>query len=133
MKYQTLAPNIGTVYHGDNMAKAIMVAREYATDQPERMDNDAPIIIMGPDGMVKEFLPYEWTLADGWGPASERDFNGCWVRRGVVYAETEREAIRLARAAAGLTGVRGVIDSRGEVYGFCPYRWVVVFSIDPVI
>jgi hypothetical protein len=76
--------------------------------------------------------------------------NYCWVRRAVVYVPelthygytgstdgsyakadriAQRELMRKAKAAVGLTGVRGRVDSHGDMIEFRPYRCATVMFV----
>jgi hypothetical protein len=76
--------------------------------------------------------------------------NYCWVKRAVIhvpelthygytgskngsYAKAnrsqQRELMRKAKAAVGLTGVRGRVDSHGDMIEFRPYRCATVMFV----
>lgn len=55
--------------------------------------------------------------------------NYCWVRRATIeipHGTTGRAIVRRAKAALGLTGVRGRMESHGEFWEFRPYRSATV-------
>lgn len=75
--------------------------------------------------------------------------NYCWVKRAIVfmfeltafgydggtnYAQANkrynRELMRRAKAAVGLTGVRGVTSWHGDIGEFRPYRMATVLFIN---
>lgn len=55
--------------------------------------------------------------------------NYCWVRRETLEIPvglSDRALVRRAKAALGLSGVRGRMESNGELWEFRPYRSATV-------
>jgi len=57
--------------------------------------------------------------------------NYSWVRRAVVRCDSESQAaiMRVAKAAVGLTGTRGVTLDAGDCIEFRPYRSCTVMFV----
>jgi len=92
-------------------------------------------------------MEYEIEYTDTFGGEA----NYCWVRRATVtmpelahygydgatnYCAAnrvyERELMRKAKEAVGITGVRGSKDSYGDSLEFRPYRCATVMFVSPV-
>lgn len=64
------------------------------------------------------------------------DANYSWVRRYVIEAPdnaSRRALLRLAKRAAGYTGVKGETSSMGEGFEFRPRRYCVIVFITPEV
>ena len=89
-------------------------------------------------------MPYQIELTDTFGG----EVNYCWVRRarvtmpeithygydgGTNYAKAnkvyQRELMKRAKAAVGMTGARGVTQSYGDGYEFRPYGVCAVLFV----
>lgn len=89
---------------------------------------------------------YDWEYTDTFGG----DANYSWVRRGTVrmpelthYGYTgstdgsysrasriaDRETLKAAKAAAGITGMRGVTTRHGDMIEFRPYKSATVLFV----
>lgn len=59
--------------------------------------------------------------------------NYCWVKRETVMLPeraTQKQTLRAAKAAVGLSGVRGTVDSYGDGYTFRPYRQATIMFVN---
>jgi hypothetical protein len=58
--------------------------------------------------------------------------NYSWVNRQTIYMKPEarvRDIMRAAKAAVGLTGVRGVTNDSGDTIEFNPYRMCTILFV----
>jgi len=61
--------------------------------------------------------------------------NYCWVKRETLTLPvgiSDRELTRRAKAAVGLTGVRGRTDHMGDLVKFVPYRSATVMFVQTI-
>ena len=70
-------------------------------------------------------MRYAWEYTDTFAGYA----NYGWVKRGEFSARDDREAFRKAKAAAGLTGVRGIKDSWTDTIEFRPWRRCTVLFV----
>lgn len=59
--------------------------------------------------------------------------NYCWVKRDTIRLPrmaTQKQIMRASKAAVGLTGVRGSVDTYGDNYTFRPYRQATVMFVN---
>lgn len=69
---------------------------------------------------------YSWEYTDTFGGEA----NYCWIRRGKVSARNDRHAMRLAKAAAGISGLRGKRYDFGDSVELRPYGMCTVLFVN---
>lgn len=76
-------------------------------------------------------------MADRWNVEYTDTFAGeanyCWVRRATIARNRrayDRELMRKAKAAVGITGMRGRKESYGDSIAFYPYGTATVLFIN---
>lgn len=69
---------------------------------------------------------YAWEYTDTFGGEA----NYSWVNRGQVRASSLLGAVRLAKAAAGLSGTKGRSSNYGDQYDFRPYGRATVLFVN---
>ena len=72
------------------------------------------------------YSDYQYEYTDTFGG----DANYSWVDRGTVRAKSMRSAIRKAREAVGLTGVKGRAEDWGGNYAFRPYGSATILFVN---
>ena len=81
--------------------------------------------------MAKETFQMEVEYTDTFGGEA----NYCWVERETLELPvgiSDRAIMRRAKAAMGLSGVRGTTDSYGDGFRFVPYRSCTIMFVQTV-
>ncbi|WP_407156327.1 hypothetical protein [Bradyrhizobium sp. STM 3557] len=85
---------------------------------------------------IKKAIPREtFQMAVEYTDTFAGEANYCWVKRATLtlrVGSSDRAIMRAAKAAMGLSNVRGRLDSHGDSFEFRPYRSATVMFVSTV-
>lgn len=116
-RYEVIVENVGTVHAGTNKHTAIAEfndSRLFALNSHRAMGG--PVTLMCNGEPVSESYAFDYEYTDTFGGEA----NYSWVHRGKVHARNLQEAVKLAKAKLGLSGVRFKEPSAQAEYGLHP-------------
>ena len=128
-RWEVIVGNVGAVYDGPNGFEAIKAYGEYVaiSKAGEGRAGYEPVYLMRNRETRKEFnYSHKWEYTDTFGGEA----NYCWVKRGKLRAKNWLGAVRMAKRAAGLSGVRGRTTRYGDMVEFRPYGACTVLFVN---